>query len=170
MANDLNNLVIIGRLTKDLGSDPNGKDFAYTQSGMCIARLSIAVNHSQKQQDGSFASVADFFDVTVFGKLAENLKPYLTKGKQIVVQGHLTQDKWVDQQTGQNRSKIGIIAENIQLVGGQSQNNNGYQQNYQQPAQNQPQFTQPQNVAPQNPAPQPQGFAEDIPWNEPISF
>jgi len=168
MANDLNKVVIVGRLTRDCGSDPNGKDFQHTQGGTCIARISIAVNRTQKQGD-QWVDVASFFNVTIFGKIAENLKPYLTKGKQIVVDGHLQQDKWTDQQ-GANHSSVSIIADNVQLVGGQSQNNNGYQQNYQQPAQNQPQFTQPQNVAPQNPAPQPQGFAEDIPWNEPIPF
>ena len=187
MANDINCVVIAGHLTRDLGSDPNGKDFTYTQSGMCIGRISIAVNKQQKQADGTYQSVGDFYDVTLFGKLAENLKQYLTKGKQIIVQGHLNQDKWVDQQTGQNRSKIGIIADNIQLIGGQSQNGNGQQyqqqqgytqQQYQQTApQNvQPQYQQPQQyVAPQQTVQQnyPQqsyvppadgGFPEDIPF------
>lgn len=156
MANDINSVVLCGRLTRDLGADPNGKDFVYTQNSMCIARISIAVNKSKKQADGSYANEADFYDVTLFGKLAENLKPYLTKGKQIVVQGHLNQDKWVDQQTGQNRSKIGIIADNIQLVGGQSQNGNGqgYQQqgqNYQQAPQQSYQQQPNSNSMPQSP-------------------
>ena len=168
--NDINSVILVGRLVRDLGSDPNGKDYQYTQGGMCIGRISIAVNKSKKQADGSYTSEGDFYDVTLFGKLAENLKQYLTKGKQIVVQGHLNQDKWVDQQSGQNRSKISIIADNIQLVGGQSQNGNGQAQpqgftqqqypqavspnaQYQQQQSATQQFAQPQNQYGQTPQP-----------------
>lgn len=183
MANDVNKVVIVGRLTRDCGSDPNGKDFQYTQGGMCIARVSIAVNRSQKQNE-QWVDVASFFNVTIFGKIAENLKPYLTKGKQIVVDGHLQQDKWTDQQ-GVNHTSVSIVADNIELVGGQPQNGQqgGYtqapQQNFQQPQkpansfnpQALPQYQQrPQQTAPQNypqqscVPPADGGFPEDIPF------
>jgi single-strand DNA-binding protein len=182
MANDINKVVIIGRLTRDLGSAPNGKDFQYTQTGMCIAKFSIAVNHSAKGQNGQYIEEADFFNVTLFGKLAESLKPYMTQGKQVCVVGHLKQDKWTDAQ-GQNHSAVSIIADEIELVGGQNQQQGGnYQQNqpqrnyqqqggYQQqsyPQQNGYQ-NQPQSVA-QPMIQQPQqsfageGFPEDIPF------
>jgi len=123
----------------------------------------------------------------MFGKLAEGLKPYMTKGKQVCVVGHLKQDKWTDAQ-GQNHSAVSIIADEIELVGGQNQQQGGnYQQNqpqrnyqqqggYQQqsyPQQSYPQQngyqSQPQSVA-QPMIQQPQqsfadeGFPEDIPF------
>lgn len=184
---DINNLVIVGRLTRDCGSDPNGRDFTYTQGGMCIARVSIAVNRSKRQGD-QWIDEASYFDVTIFGKTAENLKPYLVKGRQIVVCGHLTQERWTDQ-NGQNRSKVSIIADNVQLAGGTGNNQNNApqynpqtvyptaqaaqmasaQSNPQQyaPPQNQPQQI-PQNQPMQGNFPPPNGggFPEDVPWDD----
>ena len=127
---DINSVTIVGRLTKDIGTDPNGRDFQYTQGGICIARISIAVNRARKQADGSWGDEAHFFDVTVFGKTAENLRQYLTKGRQIAVSGHLQQERWQDQ-NGNNRSRVSIVADNVQLVGGGQQNGGGqgYAQN-----------------------------------------
>ena len=159
MANDLNSVCLCGRLTRDCGSDQNGKDFGYTQGGMCFAKISIAVNRSKKQGD-QWVDEGHFFDIAVFGNLAQNLKPYLVKGKQVVVRGHLNQERWTDQ-NGNNRSKVGIIADEIQLVGGQSQNGNG-QQGYQQQGQNYQQAPQ-QSYQPQPNFPPPsEGFPEDI--------
>jgi single-strand DNA-binding protein len=163
---DINSLVIVGRLTRDCGSDPNGRDFTYTQGGMCIARVSIAVNRSQKQ-NGQWVDVANFFDVTIFGKTAENLKPYFVKGRQIVVSGHLQQERWKDQ-NGQNKSKISIIADDVQLAGGG--NNNASQYNPQtvyptaQAAQMASAQANPQQYAP--PQNQPQQY-QQIPQNQP---
>ena len=70
---DINTVTIVGRLTRDCGQ----QDFSYLQSGTAVAKISVAVNRSKKQQDGSWADEASFFDVTVFGKSAENLHPYL---------------------------------------------------------------------------------------------
>lgn len=166
---DINNLVIVGRLTRDCGSDPNGRDFTYTQGGMCIARVSIAVNRSKRQGD-QWIDEASYFDVTIFGKTAENLKPYLVKGRQIVVCGHLTQERWTDQ-NGQNKSKISIIADNVQLAGGNGNNqNNAPQYNPQtvyptaQAAQMASAQANPQQYAP--PQNQPQQY-QQIPQNQP---
>lgn len=164
MANDINSVTVCGRLTRDLGSDPQGKDFKQTQGGMCIANISIAVNRSKKQGD-QWVDEASFFNITIFGTMANNLKPYLTKGKQIVVQGHLHQDRWTDQE-GKNHSSVSIVADNIQLIGGQNGNANGnvQQSNGYNPAsvqqQQYKQRPQQQNFAPPN-----EGFPEDVPWN-----
>ena len=188
---DLNKLFLIGRLTKDIGSDPNGRDFGYTQNGTCKAVISIASNLSKKDQNGQWTDDVNYFDITIWGKTAENLKPYLLKGTMIAVEAHLKQDKWTDQQ-GQNHSKISIIADSVQLCGGKKDNanfanpntvypnvqaqrqayaQNGFNQNPTiNPAQNMPQqnFQPPVNQAPA----QQGGFAEDIPWdnNSPIPF
>lgn len=155
---DLNHVVLIGRLTRDLGSDE--RDFGYLPNGQARANVSIAVNRSKKQGDEWIDEVS-YFEVAIFGKTAENLKPYLLKGKQIAVDGHLKQDRWKDQQ-GNNKSKISIVAENVQLLGGKSedttQNAGG---NYQQQS-----FTPKANTQYQTPpaAPSDGEFPEDIPF------
>ncbi|MBQ6057230.1 MAG: single-stranded DNA-binding protein [Treponema sp.] len=155
---DLNHVVLIGRLTRDLGSDE--RDFGYLPNGQARANVSIAVNRSKKQGDEWIDEVS-YFEVAIFGKTAENLKPYLLKGKQIAVDGHLKQDRWKDQQ-GNNKSKISIVAENVQLLDGKgedtTQNAGG---NYQQQS-----FTPKANIQYQTPPAPPSDdeFPEDIPF------
>lgn len=115
---DVNSVVLCGRLTADMGSSQNG--FSYTQGGTAIGRFSIAVNRSRKQGD-QWVDEVSYFNVTVFGKTAENLKPYLTKGQLVAVQGFLKQDRWTDRNGGGVRSSVGIIADHIQLCGGKAE-------------------------------------------------
>lgn len=110
---DINDLTIIGRLTRA----PD--NLAYTTSGKARLNFSIAVNRSQKQ-NGAWGDKASFFDVTVWGKTAENIKPYLTKGKQVAVHGYLDQQRW--EKDGQKFSKIVIIADEVQLLGSNGAN------------------------------------------------
>ena len=91
MANDVNHVILIGRLTRDLGSDE--RSFGYVGNGQARANISIAVNRSRKDGD-EWKDEVSYFDVTIWGKTAENLKPYLTKGKQVCVEGSLKQDRW----------------------------------------------------------------------------
>lgn len=164
--NDTNKVILIGRLTRDLGSSEY--DIGYLPNGTAKANFSIAVNSSKKQADGSYTDEANFFDVALFGKLVESLKPYMTKGKQIAVEGHLKQDRWQDKQMGSNRSRVYIIADNVQLLGGKSDGDssarggNGYSSGgYQQG------FT-PKNSANTTPPQEFNGnmneFPEDIPF------
>lgn len=118
---DINKTFLIGRLTRDI-------EIKYTNSGAAIGNLSIAVNRSRKQ-DNQWIDEISFFDVKIYGKTAESLRPYLTKGKQIAVEGFLKQERW--QKDGQNFSRVTVGAENVQLLGGNSgndsqQQNNGY--------------------------------------------
>ena len=110
---DLNEVILIGRLTRDLGSDE--RSFAYTTNGTARARVSVAVNRSRKTDSG-WQDEAHFFDVTIWGKTAENLKPYLLKGKQVAVKGHLAQERW--EKDGQKQSRVAIVADDVQLLGG----------------------------------------------------
>lgn len=114
---DLNHVVVIGRLTRDLGTDE--RSFGYLPNGNARANISLAVNRSKKQ-DEQWIDEVSYFDITIFGKTAENLKSYLTKGKQICVEGHLQQQRW--EKDGQKFSKIVIIADNVQLLGGKTEN------------------------------------------------
>lgn len=184
MANDLNKLFLIGRLTKDLGSDPQGRDFGYLQNGTCKGVISIAVNRSKKQADGTYADEVSYFDINIWGKMAENLKPYLLRGTQVMVEAIIKQERWKDKQTGENRSKIAIHADNIQLLGikrDNSEQHSQYAQQYQQqqygtsqfiPANNGFQIQQPvqqqqfNGIQPHN-----NGFPEDLNFNnEEIPF
>ena len=119
---DLNNYSVIGRMTRDLDE----RAFAYTQNGKARLNISIAVNDGYG--DNQYTS---YFDVVVWGKTAENIKPYLGKGKQICINGRLRQDRW--ESNGQKNSRVVIVAETVQLLGGRD-NGGG---NYQQPAQQQ---------------------------------
>lgn len=161
MANDLNKVCVIGNLTRDM-------ELSYLQNNTAKGNVSIAVNRGKKSADGQWVEEASFFDVLIWGQTAQNLQQYLTKGKKIAVCGYLKQDRWQDQQTGQNRSRIYIVAEDVQLLGGQ-QNGNGQPQfqPVQQPQQYQqrPQQTAPQNYPQQSFVPPADGgFPEDIPF------
>lgn len=129
---DINTVILIGRLTRDIDS----RDFGYTQGGTARLNLSIAVNRSEKR-GGQWADKASFFDITVWGKTAENIKPYLSKGKQIAVDGYLDQQRW--EKDGNKFSRVCIIANRVKLFGGgkdettaqQSQDNdNGFQEDF----------------------------------------
>ena len=122
---DLNNYSVIGRMTRDLDE----RAFAYTSNGKARLNISIAVNDGYG--DNQYTS---YFDVVVWGKTAENIKPYLGKGKQICINGRLRQDRW--ESNGQKNSRVVIVAETVQLLGGRD-NGAGAGGNYQQPAQQQ---------------------------------
>lgn len=113
---DLNHVVLIGRLTKDLGTDE--RSFGYVANGQARANVSIAVNRSRKNGD-QWVDEVNYFDITIWGKTAENLKPYLQKGKMIAVDGYLKQDRW--EKDGQKMSKVTVVANNVQLLGGKAE-------------------------------------------------
>ena len=123
---DLNNYSVIGRMTRDLDE----RAFAYTANGKARLNISIAVNDGYG--DNQYTS---YFDVVIWGKTAENIKPYLGKGKQICINGRLRQDRW-DGNDGAKHSRVVIVAETVQLLGGRD-NGAGSGGNYQQPAQQQ---------------------------------
>jgi single-strand DNA-binding protein len=105
---DLNHVALIGRLTRDA-------ELKYTANGQAVCKFSIAVNRRKKNGD-QWEDEPNFFDIVLWGRQGESLNQYLVKGKQIGVDGELRQDRW--QQEGQNRSKVEIVANNIQLIGG----------------------------------------------------
>ena len=116
---DTNHVILIGRLTRDLGADE--RSYTILENGSVRANVSIAVNRSVKKGEEWIDEVS-YFDVTIWGKTAENLKPYLTKGKQICVDGYLKQDRW--EKDGQKMSKISIVSNNVQLLGNKGDGNN----------------------------------------------
>ena len=106
MATDLNVVAVTGRLTR-------AAELKYSSGGIAFAKFSIAVNRRTKKGD-QWVDEASFFDCTLFGKAAEGVNPYLTKGQQVAINGSLVQERW--EQDGQNRSKVGIIANSLTLL------------------------------------------------------
>ena len=119
--NDINSCILVGRLTRD-------GELTYTQNGKAVLKISLAVNRSIRQGD-QWADDTAFFDVTCWGIMAEGLKQRIGKGSQVGVVGRLCQDRWKDNQTGQNRTKIYILAESVEVLKGLNQQ--GYPQNQQ---------------------------------------
>jgi single-strand DNA-binding protein len=108
MAADVNHVILIGRLTRDA-------ELKYTAGGMAVCKFSLAVNRSRKSGD-QWIEEGNFFDVVLWGRSGEAINQYLVKGKQVAVDGELRQDRW--EQDGQKRSKVEIMANNVQLLGG----------------------------------------------------
>lgn len=105
---DLNHVVLIGRLTRDA-------ELKFTASGQAVCKFSIAVNRRKKSGE-NWVDEPNFFDIVLWGRQGETLNQYLVKGKLVGVDGELRQDRW--EQDGQNRSKVEIVAANLQLLGG----------------------------------------------------
>src|SRR5574344_660136 len=139
---DINKVILIGRLTKDMG------DLRYTHEQMAIGEISIAVNRSKKIND-QWQDDASFFSCTVYGKTAENLKQYLVKGQQVAIEGSLKQDRW--EKEGQKFSKVSIQISNIQLLGSGKKDNNNEQK------------TEVKNTSAETQEPS-GDFSEDIPF------
>lgn len=107
---DINAVFIVGRLTRQA-------DLKYTNGGTAVSKFSVAVNRSRKKGD-QWEDEAHFFDCTLWGKQAEGVNKYLTKGQQVAIKGELRQDRWTDKDSGKGRSKVEIHADTLQLVGG----------------------------------------------------
>lgn len=114
---NINRVILVGNIVRDCGSGE--REFGYTQGGMAIARISIAVN-SSKKSGNDWVDEVSYFDVNIWGKTAENLKPYLKKGQKVAIDGRLKQERWQDQ-SGSNKSKIVINAESVELCSGKKE-------------------------------------------------
>ena len=114
---DLNEVVISGRLTRDA-------ELRHTPTGTAVTDIIVASNRiwskdSDKQEE------ATFVDVTIWGKQAESLAQYLTKGRHIMLTGRLKLNKW-ETEEGDRRSKLTVVAEKVNLTPGGTPGGNGY--------------------------------------------
>jgi single-strand DNA-binding protein len=114
MANDINNVVLVGRLTRE-------SELKFLNNGTAVCRFSLAVNRMKRSGD-QWEEEVSYFDIVLWGKQAETLNPYLVKGRQICVSGELRQSRW--EQDGQSRSRIEVVANNVQLIGSSAGQNN----------------------------------------------
>ena len=108
MAQNINSVVLVGNLTKD-------PELRHTPSGTAVTTLRLAVNDRVKRGE-DWQDAAYYFDVTVWGRDAENCAQYLAKGRPVGVQGKLTWREW-DAQDGTKRQSVEVTANNIQFLG-----------------------------------------------------
>lgn len=106
-----NKVILLGNLTRD-------PEVRYTPKGSAVADLGIAVNRVYTTDSGEKREETTFVDVTFWGRTAEVAGEYLKKGRPVFVEGRLQLDSWEDKTSGQKRSKLKVIGETMQLLGG----------------------------------------------------
>lgn len=106
-----NKVILVGNLTRD-------PELRYTPKGLAIGKIGLAVNRTWRNEAGEQKEEVTFVDVDSFGKQAELIGQYMRKGSPILIEGRLRLDQWDDKQTGQKRSKLGVVVENFQFLGG----------------------------------------------------
>lgn len=141
-----NKVILIGNLTRD-------PELRYTQTGVAIAKISLAINRSWRAESGEMREEVTFVDVEAFRKQAETIAQYVKKGRPLMVEGRLKLDQWDDKQTGQKRSRLGVVLDSFQFLdsGSRQQDDSGSGSGYSQPparrssppAQQQPSHAQP---------------------------
>jgi single-strand DNA-binding protein len=109
-----NNVVLVGNLTRD-------PEMRFTPTGTEIAKFGLGVNRTWKDDKGEKHESVTFVDIVFFGKSALNLQMYCKKGDPLLVQGRLEQETWDDKETGKPRSKIGVVGESFQFLGGKKE-------------------------------------------------
>ncbi|HOK44352.1 MAG TPA: single-stranded DNA-binding protein [Bryobacteraceae bacterium] len=110
---NINRVIVAGHLCAD-------PDVRATQSGLSVASLRLAINEKVRDQERTI-----FIDVTAWDKTADFCRNYLSKGRNILVEGRLRMDQWQDRETGSNRTKIGITAERIYFADSKPQSQQG---------------------------------------------
>jgi single-strand DNA-binding protein len=105
-----NKVILMGNLTRD-------PELRYTPSGAPVCNFDLAMNRSYTTQAGERKDEVCFMTVVVWGKQAESSGQYLAKGRQALVEGHLQQRSW-ETPEGQKRTKVEVVAERVQFLGG----------------------------------------------------
>jgi single-strand DNA-binding protein len=105
-----NQVILLGNLTRD-------PELRVTPKGTAICQFGLAVNRQFKDEAGQTRDETTFVDIEAWGKQAELIAKYLTKGRSLFVQGRLKFDQWDDKQSGQKRSKLKVVLENFQFLG-----------------------------------------------------
>ena len=103
-----NKVLLMGNLTRD-------PELRYTSGGTAVASFGLAVNRKFKQGE-EWKDEVCFVDITVWAKQGENCAEYLNKGSQAFIEGRLNYQTWEDKQSGQQRSKLEVVANNVQFL------------------------------------------------------
>jgi len=155
MAN-LNKVMLMGNLTRD-------PELRYTPKGTAVADIALAINRVWNNEQNQKQEETTFVDVTLWGRQAELAQQYLTKGRGVYIEGRLQLDTWDDKATGQKRSKLKIVGENLQFLpsGGGGHNSGGGASQGSRPPQQQ------RSGPPQGASPAP---VDDYPEDDDIPF
>jgi single-strand DNA-binding protein len=122
----------MGRLTRDI-------DLKYLQSGTAVTEVGLAVTDRRKNQAGEWVEEPVFVDVTLWGRTAEIASEYLSKGSPVFIEGRLKLDTW--ETDGQKRSKLRVVGERMQLIGGRNERQGGGGDRVEQPEYSEPAAT-----------------------------
>jgi single-strand DNA-binding protein len=106
-----NKVILLGNLTRD-------PEVRYTPKGSAVCDLGIAVNRVYTTDSGERREEVTFVDVVLWARLAEIAGEYLKKGRPVFIEGRLQMDTWDDKQTGQKRTRLRVVGETMQLLGG----------------------------------------------------
>jgi single-strand DNA-binding protein len=106
-----NKVLLMGNLTRD-------PQLKYLPSQTAVAEFGVACNRKFKSAQGEDREEVTFVDCSAFGKTGELINQYFTKGKPIFIEGRLKYDQWEDKQGGGKRSKMSVVVENFQFIGG----------------------------------------------------
>ncbi len=106
----VNKVIIIGNCTRD-------PEVRYTPKGTAVTDLGLAMNRSYSSDGGERREETTFVDVTLWGRTAEIAGEYLKKGRQVYIEGRLQMDSWEDKNSGQKRSKLKVVGEQMTLLG-----------------------------------------------------
>jgi single-strand DNA-binding protein len=106
----LNKVMLIGNVTRD-------PEVKFTPKGSAVADLGLAVNRAYTNQAGEKVEETTFVDVELWGRIAEIAGEYAKKGRSVYIEGRLRIDSWEDKQSGQKRSRLKVVGENLQLLG-----------------------------------------------------
>lgn len=107
-----NKVILVGNLTRDV-------ELRYTPGNTAVAEIGLAVNRSWfDKASNSRKEQTTFIDVTLWGRTAEVANEYLAKGRSVLIEGRLQLDQWQDKESGQNRSKLKVVGENMTMLGG----------------------------------------------------
>jgi single-strand DNA-binding protein len=110
---NLNRVFIGGRMTRDC-------EVRFNPKGTAIGKFGIAINRKWKDEVGGMKEEVTFVDCTAFGRTAENIAQHFKKGQEIFLEARLKTESWDDKTTGQKRSKLVVVADSFQFVGGKS--------------------------------------------------
>lgn len=111
MAKGFNKVILMGNLTRD-------PETRTTPNGQSVTSFSLAVNRTWRGADGNQQESVSYIDCVAWGKPGEIIAQYLGKGRAVLVSGRLDQRSWEDKETGQKRSKVEVVIEDFNFVGG----------------------------------------------------
>lgn len=112
-----NRVILVGNLTRDI-------ELRYTAQGTAVTEIGLAVNDRVKRND-EWVDETTFVDVTLWARLAEIASEYLSKGSPVLIEGRLKLDTWDDKNDGKKRSKLRVVGEKMQMLGGRKSGGSG---------------------------------------------